>query len=133
VLRTSEVITDFKIVVRDRSIYSGRAVVRSFVNAGLTVVCESPSPKPAGWMSPSRRNGRQRPASIEFNGFIQEWQKLYKILPEYKVVIADIQSFLADLRLWLDQVELGIRSAPAGDRAKVEQDVVHQLCGSVVR
>jgi extracellular factor (EF) 3-hydroxypalmitic acid methyl ester biosynthesis protein len=133
VLRTSEVITDFKIVVRDRSIYSGRAVVRSLVNAGLTVVCEVTLAE-TGWMDVAFAeemvgNGRLQ---SEFNGFIQEWQKLYKILPEYKVVIADIQSFLADLRLWLDQVELGIRSAPAGDRAKVEQDVVHQLHGSVV-
>jgi extracellular factor (EF) 3-hydroxypalmitic acid methyl ester biosynthesis protein len=133
VLRTSEVITDFKIIVRDRSVYSGRAVVRSLVNAGLTVVCEVTLAE-TGWMDVAFAadmvgNGRLQ---TEFNGFIQEWQKLYKILPEYKVVIADIQSFLSDLRLWLDQVELGIRSAPAGDRTKVEQEVVHQLRDSVV-
>src|SRR5579871_4387275 len=39
-LRTSEVLSNFKIVVQDRTLYSGRAVVRSLVNAGLTVVCE---------------------------------------------------------------------------------------------
>lgn len=133
VLRMSEVITDFKIVVRDRSVYSGRAVVRSLVNAGLTVICEVTLAE-TGWMDVAFAadmvgNGRLQ---TEFNGFIHEWQKLYKILPEYKVVIADIQSFLSDLRLWLDQVELGIRSAPAGDRTKVEQEVVHQLRDSVV-
>jgi extracellular factor (EF) 3-hydroxypalmitic acid methyl ester biosynthesis protein len=133
VLRMSEVITDFKVVIRDRSVYSGRAVVRSLVNAGLTVVCEVTLAE-TGWMDVAFAaemvgNGKLQ---SEFNGFIQEWQKLYKILPEYKVVIADIQSFLSDLRLWLDQVELGIRSAPAGDRTKVEQDVVHQLRESVV-
>jgi extracellular factor (EF) 3-hydroxypalmitic acid methyl ester biosynthesis protein len=133
VLRMSEVITDFKIVVRDRSVYSGRAVVRSLVNAGLTVICEVMLAE-TGWMDVAFAadmvgNGRLQ---TEFNGFVHEWQKLYKILPDYKVVIADIQSFLSDLRLWLDQVELGIRSAPAGDRTKVEQEVVHQLRDSVV-
>jgi extracellular factor (EF) 3-hydroxypalmitic acid methyl ester biosynthesis protein len=133
VLRTSEVIDNFKIVVRDRSIYSGRAVVRSIVNAGLTIVCEV-TLNESGWMdiafaSQMVGNGRLQ---TEFNEFVHEWQKLYKILPEYKVVIADMQSFLSELRFWLDQVELGIRSAAAGDRTKVEQDVVHQLRESVV-
>ena len=40
VLRISEVINDFKIVLQGRTIYSGRAVVRSLVNAGTGVVCE---------------------------------------------------------------------------------------------
>jgi extracellular factor (EF) 3-hydroxypalmitic acid methyl ester biosynthesis protein len=133
VLRTSEVISDFKIIVRDRSVYSGRAVVRSLVNAGQTIVCEV-TLNENGWTDIAFAaemigNGRLQ---AEFNDFIHEWQKLYKILPEYKVVIADMQSFLSELRLWLDQVELGIRSAPAGDRGKIEQDVVHQLRESVV-
>jgi extracellular factor (EF) 3-hydroxypalmitic acid methyl ester biosynthesis protein len=133
VLRTSEVISDFKIIVRDRSVYSGRAVVRSLVNAGLTIVCEV-TLNESGWMdiafaSEMVGNGRLQ---SEFNEFVHEWQKLYKILPEYKVVIADMQSFLSELRLWLDQVELGIRSTPDGDRAKLEQDVIQQLRESAV-
>jgi extracellular factor (EF) 3-hydroxypalmitic acid methyl ester biosynthesis protein len=133
VLRTSEVISNFKIVVRDRTIYSGRAVVRSLIQAGLTVICEV-TLNESGWMDvefASEMVGDGR-LQNEFNQFVQEWQKLYKILPEYKVVIADMQSFLSDLRFWLDQVELGIRSAPAGDRTKLEQDVIHQLRESVV-
>jgi extracellular factor (EF) 3-hydroxypalmitic acid methyl ester biosynthesis protein len=133
VLRTSEVISNFKVVVRDRAVYSGRAVVRSLVHAGLTAVCEV-ALNESGWMDvafASEMIGDGR-LQAEFNQFIQEWQRLYKILPEYKVVIADIQSFLSDLRFWLDQVELGIRSAPAGDRTKVEHDVVHRLRESVV-
>src|SRR5262245_10031258 len=40
ILRTSEVLNDFKIVLHDRTIYSGRAVVSSTVNAGTMIVCE---------------------------------------------------------------------------------------------
>lgn len=133
VLRTSEVIDNFKVVVRDRTVYSGRAVVRSLVNAGLGVVCEV-TLNDNGWMDVTFAadmvgNGRLQ---SEFNQFFTEWQRLYKILPEYKVVIADLQSFLSDLRIWLDQIELGIRATPSGDRVKIEREVVHQLKESIV-
>ena len=40
VLRLSEVLSEFRIIVQDRTLYSGRAVIGNLVNAGLTVVCE---------------------------------------------------------------------------------------------
>src|SRR5213594_2153120 len=40
VLRTSEVLNNFKIIVDNLPVYTGQAVVRSLVNAGLTLVCE---------------------------------------------------------------------------------------------
>jgi extracellular factor (EF) 3-hydroxypalmitic acid methyl ester biosynthesis protein len=44
----------------------------------------------------------------------------------------DIESFLARLRLWLDQVELSIRASPAADRVKLEQEIAEALRDSVV-
>lgn len=41
VLRMSEVLSDFKVVLNDRTIYSGRAVVSNLINAGETLVCEA--------------------------------------------------------------------------------------------
>jgi extracellular factor (EF) 3-hydroxypalmitic acid methyl ester biosynthesis protein len=38
----------------------------------------------------------------QFSGFLREWQKTYKVLPEFKVVVADMQSLFTDMRLWLD-------------------------------
>ena len=38
-----------------------------------------------------------------------------------------MQTFLADLRLWLEQVELEIRSAPSGNRLEMEQRAVHEI------
>ena len=46
---------------------------------------------------------------------------------EYKVIISDMQTFLSDLRGWMDQVELGIRSQPSRDKLKMEQDVIKEL------
>ena len=49
------------------------------------------------------------------------------------MVIGDLQKFLTDLRLWLEQVELGIRSSPSADRAALERSIVDDLAPSVVR
>jgi extracellular factor (EF) 3-hydroxypalmitic acid methyl ester biosynthesis protein len=130
VLRTSEVLENFKIIVRDRAVYSGRAIVRSLVNAGLTLICEvklnESSFSVVSLSSPvvGMREG--------FEDFMGQWQANYKVMPEFKVVLADMQTFLSDLRLWLDQVELQIRSAPTGDRAQMERDAVEEIGDSVV-
>ena len=110
VVRLSEVFGRFQIISQDRLIYSGRGVVQSLVSTGLTQVCEV-ALEEGSWreveFTPSMlADGKLRE---EFRGFVQEWQKLYRVRPEYKVIIADMQTFLTDLRLWLDQVELSIR------------------------
>jgi extracellular factor (EF) 3-hydroxypalmitic acid methyl ester biosynthesis protein len=49
------------------------------------------------------------------------------------VVIADMHSLLAELQRWLEQVELGIRAAPAGDRQQLEREALRQLSGPMVK
>src|SRR4051794_5931545 len=104
VMRTSEVLDNFKIVVRDRTIYSGRAVVRSLVNAGLTLICEVKLNESSfSVLSISSPDANMRDS---FGEFIGQWQSVYKVMPEFKVILADMQTFLSELRLWLDQMEL---------------------------
>lgn len=132
-LRVSEVLSEFKIAVNDRVLYSGRAVIRSAVNTRTTITCEAALSEHS-WtdMAVLPSNGAAgNHLRDEFNEFVRGWQKLYRVLPEYKVIVADIQTFLADLQLWLDQVELGIRSAYPADQAKIEFEIGHQLRGQV--
>jgi extracellular factor (EF) 3-hydroxypalmitic acid methyl ester biosynthesis protein len=132
VLRVSEVLTSFKIVIRDRTIYSGRAVVSSLVNAGSVVVCEVRLDEGSfnvASFSPADAAGL---AKEGFDGFLRQWQKVYRVTPEFKVVVADMQTFLGDLRLWLDQVELEIRSMPTGDRVQAELETATELGASMV-
>src|ERR1700685_4397727 len=53
---------------------------------------------------------------------MHSWQKLYRIVPEYKLIIADMQSFFMDLRGWLEQVEFALRSSSNGNHLQAEQD-----------
>jgi extracellular factor (EF) 3-hydroxypalmitic acid methyl ester biosynthesis protein len=134
VLRLSEVLNEFRIIVQDRPLYSGRAVVRSLVNAGPTAVCEA-SLEEASWRDLEFGSAMMEPGKLreEFASFIAGWQQLYLVRPEYKAVMGDFQSFLTELRLWLEQVELGIRASPSPDRSVLERKVVREIAEPVTR
>jgi extracellular factor (EF) 3-hydroxypalmitic acid methyl ester biosynthesis protein len=126
-LQLSEVLSDFKIIMRDRLVYSGRAVVSNLVNTGFLLVCEASLEE--SWldvdMFSAELQGRRLRAG--FDEFIQQWQRMYKVTPEFKVAIADMQTFLTDLRHWLEQVELGIRSSPSADQVRMEREILLEL------
>ena len=127
VLQVSEVLADFKIVIRERTIYAGRAVVSALINTGTMLVCEAKLEE-AGFRVASFAPGTDgAPLHEGFEAFLGQWQELYRVLPEFKVVVADMQTFLADLRLWLDQVELEIRAVPSGSRLEMEQRAVREI------
>ena len=133
VVRLSEVLTHFQIIIQDRVIYNGRAVVRNLVSTGLALVCEV-ALEEGSWTDVEFTqamlgNGKLRE---EFGEFIGEWAKLYKVAPDFKLIIADMQTFFMDLRLWLDQVELSIRSAPAGDRVRLERAAAEEVAEPVI-
>jgi extracellular factor (EF) 3-hydroxypalmitic acid methyl ester biosynthesis protein len=133
VLRTSEVLSEFRVVLRERVIYSGRAVVRGLVSTGLLTVCEV-SLDESSWIdiefaAEMVGNGKLRE---QFGSFIQDWQRLYQVTSEYKVIVADMQSYFTELRLWLDQVELGIRASPSGDRLRLEDEVTEELAKPII-
>ncbi len=127
IVQLSEVLSDFQIFMTDRLVYSGRAVVSSLVNTGIMLICEATLDE--SWLDVdifSPVNQREKLRS-EFAQFMQEWEKTHAVLPEFKVVVADMQTLLADLRRWLEQVELGIRSTPTGDRQQLEGEVLEEL------
>src|SRR5712691_2912555 len=82
VLQHSEVLSEFKIFVNDRLVYSGRAVIKGLVNTGLMVVCEAALED--SWLDVDLSlAGKEKGAlRAQFNEFFQNWQQLYKILPE---------------------------------------------------
>src|SRR6185436_15817606 len=53
--------------------------------------------------------------------------KIHKVIPGFKVVVADMETLLGDLRRWLEQVELVVRSQASGNRPQMERDVIGEL------
>lgn len=132
VMRTSEVLQEFKIHSRERLLYSGRAVVRELINSGTAVLCEANLEDmsfDAEFFSLVAQPDKLRQRFVEF---VNEWQKVCQVRPEFKVALADIQTFLIDLRRWIEQIELGIRTSPVSDRVQLENEAIDQLSGQVV-
>lgn len=128
VIRNSEVLRDLQIVVQDKIIYSGRGVVRSVVDAGTKIVCEATLDE-TGWKNLETTLKTAGPARLhdEFKQFVAEWQKLYKVLPQYKTIVADMHTFLTDLRLWIEQVELALctdsRKSPHANQNQIVEEL----------
>lgn len=132
ILQLSEVLMDFRITIGERLVYSGRATVSNLVNAGIMLLCEATLDE--SWLDVdlfSPVSQRERLAG-ELDAFLREAGKTRLIEPEFKVIVADMQSWLTDLRRWLEQLELGIRSIPTGDRLTHEREVIDELSRPVV-
>ncbi len=132
ILQMSEVLGEFRIIVNDKMIYSGRGIVSNLVNTGVIVVCEATLDE--SWLdvdlfSPVNRKEKLRE---EFAGFFTEWKKILSVRAAYKVVVSDVHNFFIDLRRWLDQVELGIRTSPHGNRVEMEKEIIAELRHSIL-
>ena len=127
VLRTSEVLSDFTFAVSETETYSGSAVVKTVLNTGAVTVCEANLAD--GWNETDLFAAAtlKTKLSANFDQFVRQWQKVYKLNPEYKAIIGNIQTFLIDLRLWLERIELGIRSSPDADRIELELETARTL------
>ena len=132
VFQLSEVLQDFQVLLLGRVVYSGRGVVNSLVNTGTMVVVEAKLDESSFKVSSFETSVAGGYAPDGFSGFLRQWQGVYKVRPEFKVVVADMQTFLLDLRLWLEQVELEIRSAPAANRLEMELQAAREIGESVV-
>src|SRR5215217_7432092 len=132
ILQLSEVLAEFKIVINDRIMYSGRAVISNIVNTGIMLICEAALDD--AWLDVDLFNNVTTPNRLreEFAQFLLEWQKIERILPAFKAAVADLQTMLIDLRRWLEQVELGVRSEPSGDLAARERTVIAELEDPIV-
>ncbi|MGA8659169.1 MAG: class I SAM-dependent methyltransferase [Chthoniobacterales bacterium] len=127
ILQTSEVLSGFQIFVNTHMVYDGRAVVRGLINTGIYLVAEADLDD--GWLDVdlfSPVNQRER-LLAEFQEFLNQWTNVQQVNQDFKIVISDLQSLLGALRGWLEQVELGIRSAPMDNRSAIEGQVISDL------
>jgi extracellular factor (EF) 3-hydroxypalmitic acid methyl ester biosynthesis protein len=127
IVQLSEVLKEFRIIVNEQLIYSGRATVSNLVNAGSMLVCEAILDE--DWLDVDLFSLFTQPKKLQadFTDFFKEWERIHIILPQYKIIVADMQNYFMDLKRWLEQVELGIRSSPSGDRLRIEREIVQEL------
>jgi extracellular factor (EF) 3-hydroxypalmitic acid methyl ester biosynthesis protein len=123
VLRVSEVLTDFELGLQGQALYAGKAVVHTLVRLGSKTVCEVTLAETDWKISGGHFPASPAAVAAEFDLFFRDWQKLCNVSAEFKVVVIDMQTFLYNLQLWLNQVELQLRALPDG-QARAEHDVL---------
>src|SRR5262245_8280570 len=131
VILMSEVLSDFKIILAGRLIYSGKAVVVNLVHGGSLLVCEAALDEQWVGLEPLRRVS-EYPFGAAFSRFLEHWHATYQVLPQFKVAVADMTSLFADLRLWMESLELDIHSSAGTNAAEVERRAAQELSQPVL-
>ncbi len=132
-LRVSEVLNGFKIITGGRTVFFGRAVVSGLVNPGTTVECEAKLSAPeaeAAFFLPPPAAGLTPLAA--YDEFFRQWQNDYRIAPEFKVLVTDIQAFLTGVRQWLEQIEFELRENTAPNAAGREREILESVAQRVI-
>ncbi len=127
ILQSSEVLQDFQILLNNQLVYAGRAVVTNLVSTATVVSAEAALD--GGWQDVnlfSLENPEKR-LRMDFEAFMQASQQAFHIAPEFKIAVVDMQLMLMEVQRWLEQVELGVRSQPTGDRLQFERSAIHAL------
>lgn len=130
-LRASEVLNNFKITSGDRVIYFGRAVVSNVIHTEASLFCEaklvSLGSETAFFLPPTESVSNLEEA---YNVFFQNWQNNYRISAEFKVLVADVQSYLTGVRHWLEGLEFGLKAQ--GDRQEQEHAILNVIAPRVI-
>jgi len=102
----SERLQDFQIYLNQEQAYSGDATLSGLMNTGSYLVCEATLEE--GWDEHFiHRNGTLSGwLDEEFGNVLGEWRKVDALLPAYKMLTADLHSYLSEIKRWLDQTEL---------------------------
>ena len=130
VLQTSEVLGKFQVLAGRQVVYAGRAVVAGWVYTGTLAVCEARLDEGGAQMviEPSTLSGSSLQGA--YDRFFQEWQSSYRIAPEFKVVVADVEAFLTGVGHWLSQVELGLATRHNG--VPSERELVETMAPRII-
>ncbi|MCS7090946.1 MAG: class I SAM-dependent methyltransferase [Verrucomicrobiota bacterium] len=132
-LRVSEAIPTFTILLQGRKAYEGRAVLQRFIEAEATWTCEAELEEASWvdvlWDHQTLLNGT---LTDGFSRFLRHWQEAYQVEPSYKSVVADMFTFFSSLKLWLDQIDMTIRSHKGGDSRGLQVAVAEKAAKNVL-
>ncbi|HEV2329049.1 MAG TPA: class I SAM-dependent methyltransferase [Verrucomicrobiae bacterium] len=128
----SESLADFRIILQRRQVYSGHAVVSNVVDAGTRIICESRL-EALDWADLNLLPSLERDGGLpnQYNTFLKERQKFYRVRPEFKVVVTDMQAYLHDLCQWLDKLELNTKAFLDPLQKRLETKAAQMLAAPV--
>jgi extracellular factor (EF) 3-hydroxypalmitic acid methyl ester biosynthesis protein len=131
-LRLSEVLSEFKIFLDNRETYSGRAVLSNILQTGVLTICEVKLDEPGVYIGINMPFNGNVSFLDAYEKCIGRWQNQFKLLPEFKLAVLDIQTYLTEVKLLLEQIEISITTHPSRSRTELEQQIFKDLGGTVL-
>ncbi len=117
-VQTSEVLSDLKVRRGKNLVYQGDAIVTGVVTTSILVVVSATLVNQ--WSAVDSIISDPAGLGSEVGRFVEEWERVNKLDPNYQLKVADLRSFLSDLSFWLDQVDLAVESEPGADNALLD-------------
>src|SRR6185503_209840 len=102
--------------------------IASVVDLGQALLCEARLGEPLAGEKSSLRESATPCAAQEFKAFLRSTQCMFKVRPEFKRVVADMQTFLLDFKRWADQFTLkSLYGLSEIEQVRVEREVIQGL------
>ena len=134
IVQLSEVLSDFRVMRGERTVYSGRAVVSNLVSTGLMLIVSATLVDPWSDLLGLPPGDELR---HEVTQFVHDWEASHTLRPEYQLSVTTINSFLSELSRWVGQLEAEAREgAPEEQQHEIVQNLkenlsekIHELFG----
>lgn len=104
IVQLSEVLDCVVIRAGESTIYDGRAIVNNLVNTGLLLIVSAALVDP--WLDEATQLETDQDLESEAGSFVHRWSDTNTLLADYRLAVADLRSFYAELNQWLEQLRL---------------------------
>lgn len=129
-VQTSEVLSDLKVRRGKNLVYQGDAVVTGVVTTSILVVVSATLVNQ--WSAIDTIISDPAGLGSEVGRFVEEWERVNKLDPNYQLKVADLRSFLSDLSFWLDQVDLANEGEPGAGNSMLDNERFEEIKAPVM-
>ncbi len=133
ILQLSEVLSEFQISINEKTLYSGRAVISNLLNTGIMLILEA-ALEDEGWTDVDVSNPLRHRQGLkaEMAEFLEDTGRIFRVMPEFKVIVADFQTIFTDLKRWLEQIELCLHSLPTHEHQEAEAYAIEEVATPII-
>ncbi len=129
-IQTSEVLSDLRVRRGKDVVYQGDAVVTGVVTTSILVVVSATLV--SKWSALDTIVSEPTDLKSDVARFVDEWERLNKLDPNYQLKVADLRSFLSDLSFWLDQVDLAAEGEPGSAPTQLDAERFEEIKAPVM-
>jgi extracellular factor (EF) 3-hydroxypalmitic acid methyl ester biosynthesis protein len=124
IVQMSEVLKEVRITRRQRTIYTGRAMVSNLVSTGLMLIVSAALVDP--WSELEGLN-TQMGVREEAERFLDDWRDASDLEPSFQLSISRFKGFLVEFNRWLEGTELTLGQSPTKQRAPLARELADQV------